>query len=75
MLALKAKFLPIVIAENQIENKLFLCNNIFFKELLSWKEIKKIKVEIKEKIEEKNFPILEIKNGIENIVNIFIGGI
>ena len=74
MLVLKANFLPILIADNQLNDYYFLIKRGWYKVLLTFNDNFKIKKEIKKqlKFKSKNYINIRLKNGTKEIIEYFL---
>lgn len=71
MLILKANFLPILIADNQLKNYEYLIENRIFSKVLNFKEVDIVKIENFLKVKNKKFRTIDLKNGNNKIISYF----
>lgn len=72
MLILKANFLPILIADNQLNDYYFLIKKGWYDKMITPSNILKLRKEIKKRFYSKNYINFKLKNGTKEIIEYFL---
>lgn len=69
MLILKANFLPILIADNQLNDYKFIVKNKFINQIITFNDLKLIEIEINSRINKNKKIYFKLNNGVKKIID------